>query len=100
MDKLNPLDAQFVDAEDEDRHTSMAIASIAVFEGPAPTYDEFLDLPAAAGCRLVPRYRKKLRKVPFRLGPPVWVDDPYFDIRFHVRQTALPPPGGDRSSPS
>ena len=42
MDRLNPLDAQFVDAEDEDRHTSMAIASIAVFEGPAPSYDEFL----------------------------------------------------------
>ena len=42
MDRLNPLDAQFVDAEDEDRHTSMAIASIAVFEGPAPTYDELL----------------------------------------------------------
>ena len=36
MDKLNPLDALFVDAEDEDLHTSMAIASIAVFEGPAP----------------------------------------------------------------
>jgi hypothetical protein len=33
MDGLNPLDALFVDAEDEDQHTSMAIASIAVFEG-------------------------------------------------------------------
>ncbi len=42
MDRLNPLDALFVDAEDEDRHTSMAIASIAVFEGPSPSYDEFL----------------------------------------------------------
>ena len=95
MDKLNPLDAQFVDAEDEDRHTSMAIASIAVFEGPAPTYDEFLDY-LRGRLPMVPRYRKKLRKVPFRLGPPVWVDDPSFDIRFHVRETALPPPGGDQ----
>ena len=34
--RLNPLDALFVDAEDQDQHTSMAIASIAVFEGPAP----------------------------------------------------------------
>ena len=42
MEPLNPLDAQFIDAEDEDRQTSFAIASIAVFEGPAPTYDEFL----------------------------------------------------------
>jgi WS/DGAT/MGAT family acyltransferase len=94
MDKLNPLDAQFVDAEDQDRHTSMAIASIAVFEGPAPAYDEFLAY-LSGRLTMVPRYRKKLRKVPFRLGPPVWVDDPAFDIRFHVRETALPPPGGD-----
>ena len=95
MDKLNPLDAQFVDAEDEDRHTSMAIASIAVFEGPAPTYDELLTH-LRGRLPLVPRYRQKLRKVPFRLGPPVWVDDQNFDLRFHVRQTALPPPGGDQ----
>ena len=69
MDRLNPLDAQFVDAEDEDRHTSMAIASIAVFEGPSPSYDEFLAL-LAGRLPLVPRYRQKLRTVPFRLGRP------------------------------
>jgi len=94
MDRLNPMDAQFVDAEDEDRHSSFAISSIAVFEGPPPTYDEFF---AALTGRLplVPRYRQKLRTVPFRLGPPVWVDDPNFDLRYHVRQTALPAPGGD-----
>jgi hypothetical protein len=44
----------------------------------------------------VPRYRQKLRTVPFRLGRPVWVDDPDFDLRYHVRRTALPAPGGDR----
>ena len=95
MDKLNPLDAEFVDAEDADRHTSMAIASIAVFEGPAPTYDQLL-AHLRGRLPLVPRYRQKLRKVPFRLGPPVWVDDQHFDLRFHVRQTALPAPGGDQ----
>src|ERR1035437_4583910 len=42
MEKLNSLDARFVDAEDEDEQTSMAIASIAVFEGPTPSYEEFL----------------------------------------------------------
>jgi diacylglycerol O-acyltransferase len=94
MDPLNPLDAEFVEAEDEDRHVSMAIASIAVFEGPAPTYDEVIQ---SIGQRLplVPRYRQKLRTTPLRLGPPVWVDDPRFDIRFHIRATALPEPGGD-----
>ena len=94
MDRLNPLDAVFIDAEDEDRHTSMAIASIAVFEGPAPSYEEVL---ASLAGRLprVPRYRQKLRTVPFRLGRPVWVEDPAFDIRYHVRRTALVAPGGD-----
>ncbi len=94
MDRLNPLDASFIDAEDEDQHTSMAIALIAVFEGPAPSYDDFLGY-LEGRLPLVPRYRQKLRQVPFRLGPPVWVDDPSFDLRYHVRQTALPAPGGD-----
>ncbi len=40
MDTLKPLDAIFVDAEDEDKNTSMAIASIAVFQGPAPAVTE------------------------------------------------------------
>ncbi len=95
MDKLTPLDALFVDAEDEDENTSMAIASIAVFEGPVPSHDESLAL-IAARLPSMPRYRQKLRTVPFRLGRPVWVDDPDFDIRYHIRRTALPEPGGDQ----
>jgi WS/DGAT/MGAT family acyltransferase len=94
MDRLNPLDVQMLDAEDADAHTSMAIAWIWVFEGPVPSYDEFL---AHVGGRLplAPRYRQKLRTVPLRLGRPVLVDDPDFDIRYHLRRTALPAPGGD-----
>jgi diacylglycerol O-acyltransferase len=95
MDRLNPLDALFVDAEDADPNTSMAIASIAVFEGPAPSHEEVL-AHLARRVPLVPRYRHKLRTVPLRLGRPVWVDDPDFDLRYHVRRTALPGPGGDR----
>jgi diacylglycerol O-acyltransferase / wax synthase len=95
MDRLNPLDATFVDAEDGDPNVSMAIASIAVFEGPAPSHEEFVAYLAGRLPR-VPRYRHKLRTVPFRLGRPVWVEDPDFDIRYHVRRTALPAPGGDR----
>jgi WS/DGAT/MGAT family acyltransferase len=95
MDRLNPLDAQFIELEDQDRHTSLAIASIAVFERPAPSYDEVL-AHLRGRLPLVPRYRQKLRTVPLRLGRPVWVDDPDFDIRYHVRRTALPAPGGDK----
>jgi WS/DGAT/MGAT family acyltransferase len=95
MDRLNPLDAQFIEVEDQDRHASMAIASIAVFEPPVPSYDEVL-AHLRGRLPLVPRYRQKLRTVPLRLGRPVWVDDPHFDIRYHVRRTALPAPGGDQ----
>jgi WS/DGAT/MGAT family acyltransferase len=94
MDRLSPLDAEFVEAEDEDRHVSMAIASIAVFEGPAPAYEELVEM-IGSRLPLVPRYRQKLTTVPFRIGPPVWVDDPRFDIHFHIRRTAVPRPGGD-----
>ena len=92
MDRLKPLDAMFVDAEDEDENTSMAIASIAVFEGPAPSHKEVMAL-VAERLPFLPRYRQKLRTVPFRLGPPVWVDDPDFDLGYHIRRTALPEPG-------
>jgi diacylglycerol O-acyltransferase len=57
MERMSPLDAGFLDLEDGDRHASLAIASVAIFEGPAPTYAEFLA--AIAGrLPLVPRYRQ------------------------------------------
>ena len=95
MDRMSPLDAAFLQLEDAQPGTSLAISSIAVFEGPAPSLEE---LTVALGSRLplVPRYRQKVRQVPLDLGAPVWVDDPDFDITFHVRRTALPRPGGDR----
>ncbi|HEX9043282.1 MAG TPA: wax ester/triacylglycerol synthase family O-acyltransferase [Trebonia sp.] len=92
MDRLQPLDAVFVDAEDEDKNTSMAIASIAVFQGPAPAQEEVLAL-IAERLPAVPRYRQKLRTVPLRLGRPVWVDDPGFDLGYHVRRVTVPEPG-------
>ncbi|MFC4119816.1 WS/DGAT/MGAT family O-acyltransferase [Nonomuraea zeae] len=93
-DHLSPLDTAFLDLEDEEPQVSLAISSVAVMEGPAPSHDELL---AALASRLplVPRYRQKLRQLPFDLGSPVWVDDPGFDLDYHVRRVALPPPGGD-----
>ena len=43
----------------------------------------------------VPRYRQRVHFVPIALGRPVWVDDPHFNLGYHLRRTALPPPGGD-----
>jgi WS/DGAT/MGAT family acyltransferase len=94
MDYLSPLDASFLDAEDGDPNASLAIASIAVLDGPVPKPEEFADL-IRGRLPQVPRYRQRVRRVPFNLGPPVWADDPDFDLDFHLRRTALPAPGGD-----
>ncbi|MEU7909225.1 wax ester/triacylglycerol synthase family O-acyltransferase [Actinoplanes sp. NPDC049118] len=94
MEYLSPLDASFLDVEDEDPHASLAIASIAVLDGPAPSQAEFAEA-IRARLPLVPRYRQKVRRVPFNLGRPVWADDPDFDLDFHLRRTALVAPGDD-----
>jgi diacylglycerol O-acyltransferase len=96
VERLSPLDAAFLDAEDEDPHASLTIGSVAVLDGPPPSHEEFA---AAIGRKLslVPRYRQRLRTVPLDLGQPVWVDDAGFDLDYHVRRTALPEPGDDEA---
>jgi len=72
----------------------MHVASTSIFEGPPPGIDEFRDH-IASRLHLVPRFRQKLRFVPFGQGRPVWVDDPHLNLSYHVRQTALPEPGSE-----
>jgi diacylglycerol O-acyltransferase len=72
----------------------MHVASTTLFEGPAPGYSEFRDH-IASRLHLVPRFRQKLRFVPYGQGRPVWIDDPHFNLDYHVRHTALPAPGGE-----
>jgi diacylglycerol O-acyltransferase len=94
MDRMNPLDASFLHLEDGVTH--MHIASCAVFEGPAPDYDELIAY-LASKLPGLPRYRQRVRFVPLDLGRPVWVDDPHFRLEHHVRHTALPRPGDERA---
>jgi diacylglycerol O-acyltransferase / wax synthase len=72
----------------------MHVASVSIFEGPAPTHREFRDH-IGSRLHLVPRFRQKLRFVPFDQGRPVWVDDPHLNLDYHVRQSALPSPGSE-----
>lgn len=72
----------------------MHVASTSIFEGPAPTHQEFRDH-IASRLHLVPRFRQKLRFVPLAQGRPVWVDDPHLNLDYHVRQSALPAPGSE-----
>lgn len=94
MERLGPLDAAFLAAEDADPHTNMAIASVAVIDGPAPSQEEYVSSVGAV-LAAIPRARQRVRRVPLDLGLPVWVDDPNFDAGYHFRRTALPAPGDD-----
>ena len=92
MQTMNPLDASYLHVEESVTH--MHIGSVGIFEGTPPGPGE---VKAEIASRLpqVPRYRQKVRFVPLALGRPTWVDDPHFNLDYHVRRTALPAPGGD-----
>ena len=89
-DRLSGLDDSFLHLERGGAH--MHVAGTSIFEGPKPEYEEFRDH-VASRLHLVPRFRQKLRFIPFGLARPVWEDDPHLNLDYHVRQTALPPPG-------
>jgi len=92
-DRLTGLDSSFLHLERDGTH--MHVASTTLFEGPAPPYVEFRDH-IASRLHLVPRFRQRLRFVPFGQGRPVWVDDPHLNLAYHVRHTSLPEPGSEQ----
>lgn len=92
MHRLSPQDASFLHLEDTVSH--MHVGAIALCEGPRPDYDSFAQM-VRAKLDEIPRYRQRVHFVPLALGRPVWVDDPHFNIGYHVRRTALARPGGD-----
>lgn len=92
FERLSPLDAGFLHVEDSVTH--MHIGSVSIMEGPPPGYESLRDM-VESKLPLVRRYRQTVRRVPLDLGRPVWADDPYFSIDYHVRHTALPAPGSE-----
>ena len=87
---MSPQDSLFLAVEDD--RNPMHIGNVSVFEGPAPSYGDLVRT-VASNLPLVPRYRQRVRFVPFELGRPVWVDDAHFQILYHIRHTAIPQPG-------
>ncbi len=97
-ERLTPLDASFLYLERPAMH--MHVAALSIFD-PSTRPDgrlRFEDVEASLASRihLAPRLRHKVRTIPLNLGLPLWVDDPHFDLHFHVRRAALPTPGGHR----
>jgi len=93
FDRLTALDASFLHQEHPDSH--MHVGALARFEGPPPPFDELLDS-LRMRLHLVPRYRQRLQVPPAGTGRPLWIDDPAFNLEYHVRHTALPGPGSER----
>lgn len=92
--RLSTTDAAFYRLENS--ATPMYVGSLMILRRPRAglSYETLL---AAVEQRLpqIPRYRQKVREVKIGMARPVWMDDPEFDITYHVRRSALPSPGSD-----
>src|SRR3954451_19703059 len=71
----------------------MHIGGVVTLEAPAPDFAALREH-VRSRLPLVPRYRQKLATPPLGLGRQRWIDDPAFNLDYHVRHTALPSPGG------
>jgi len=98
MRQLTSLDAQFLAMES--RSTYGHVSGLAIYD-PATRPGGKLELGDV--CRLVgerihllPPFRWKLSEVPFGLDLPYWIEDPEFDLDFHIRDSAVPPPGNKK----
>jgi WS/DGAT/MGAT family acyltransferase len=90
MERLSAIDAAFLAAEKQSSH--MHVGGVMIFEGPPLGRGETLEH-ISSRLHLVPRYRQKLAFPRFEMGRPLWVDDPSFNLEYHVRHTALASPG-------
>ena len=92
LDRLTSIDASFLTNETDASH--MHVGAVLVFEGPPPSYDDLLEH-ITGRLHLVPRFRQKLAFPPVEAGRPFWIDDPSFNLEYHVRHSALPAPGSE-----
>jgi WS/DGAT/MGAT family acyltransferase len=90
--RISALDASFLHLEKAGAR--LHVASVTVFDGPAPHYDELREH-IESRLHLVPRFRQRLANIPLEQGRPVWIDDPHFNLRYHLRHAGLPAPGSE-----
>ena len=95
MQQLSGQDASFVYLETP--HTPMHIGSVGIYD-PSTAPDGFVrfkDILEFVGSRLggARSFRQRLVRLPLDLDHPYWIEDPDFDIEYHIRHIALPKPG-------
>src|SRR6266496_5305975 len=98
MERLGPQDASFIYLETPSVHQH--VGGVAVLDPSTRPdgqlrYHDLLDV-IASRIHLAPRFRQKVVTPPLAVARPVWIDDPNFDLTFHVRRAALPNPRGRR----
>jgi len=89
------MDASFLYFETPSMH--MHVAMTAIFDpSTMPDGYSFDKVKAFIESRLhlVPPFRRRIVEVPFRLNHPIWVEDPDFDLDYHIRRIGAPSPGG------
>ncbi|NDA77269.1 MAG: hypothetical protein EBY07_05600 [Actinobacteria bacterium] len=79
---------------DKDPYLSSTFANLSVLDR-APDFDRLRRRMERASIA-IPRLRQRVQSAPANLTPPLWVDDPDFDIDYHVRRVSLPAPGSMR----
>jgi WS/DGAT/MGAT family acyltransferase len=98
-ERLSPQDNDFLHWESE--NLPMHGAAVQIFDaGPLATEGGGIDFAAIYRgiegiLHEIPRYREKLAWLP-RSGDAIWIDDPQFNLAYHLRHTALPRPGSDQ----
>ncbi|MBX3283816.1 MAG: wax ester/triacylglycerol synthase family O-acyltransferase [Actinobacteria bacterium] len=97
MERLTGLDAAFLYLENPTNHMHVAMTMV-VDPSTVPGGYSFENLKEFIRGRihLVPPFRRRLVEVPLNLAHPVWIEDPDFDIDFHIRRIGCPAPGGRR----
>jgi WS/DGAT/MGAT family acyltransferase len=96
MQRLSGLDATFLYLESPSN--LMHVASTAIFDpSTVPGGYSFEKVKELVDSRLhlLPPFRRRLVEVPFQLHHPLWIEDPDFDLDYHMRRAALPSPGGE-----
>src|SRR3954466_13852777 len=93
MDRLTAIDASFLHQEKATSH--MHVGAVITFDGPPPHVETVAEL-LRSRLHLGPRDRERRPRPPLDTGRPLWVDDPDFNLEYHVRQTALPRPGSEQ----
>jgi diacylglycerol O-acyltransferase len=93
MKQLSGLDAAFLYMETPTTYGH--VNGLAIYQRPSPDFDPYAAVLERFGSMVghVEPLRRRVVPVPFSLDHPYWVDDPHFDLDFHVRQIGVAPPG-------